>query len=103
MVRFDHGRAGSVTPLDVVREAVVDARVDVELAYPSDDELALDRLDESPRQATPAVRGIDKHIQKSCPISRARSGHSEPDERGAVPESLDHRIAVGGLPAHLTR
>jgi hypothetical protein len=103
MVPFDDGRARSVTPLDVVCEAVVYARVDVELAYSSDDKLALDRLDESPHEAAPAVRGIDEHVQESCPISRTRSGHSEPDERDAVPQRLDHRMAVGGLPAHLTR
>jgi hypothetical protein len=32
VVRFDHLRARSVTPLDVIGKAVLDARIDVELA-----------------------------------------------------------------------
>jgi hypothetical protein len=46
MIVFDHGRARSVTPLDVVREPVVDARIDVKLALSTSNELALDAFDE---------------------------------------------------------
>lgn len=44
MVRPDHCRASSVTPLDAVGESVVDARIDVELSLSTSNKLALDLL-----------------------------------------------------------
>ena len=63
MISFDHGRPGAVTPLEVVRESVLHTRVDVELAYPSGEELALDRGDQRPHQAPPPVGRIDQHVE----------------------------------------
>ena len=65
MVLLDDGRPRSITPLDRVGESVFDTRVDLELAYPARGELALDRGDERPHQALPAIRGIDEHVEKA--------------------------------------
>jgi hypothetical protein len=102
MVWIDDRRAGSVPSLDVVGKAVVDARVDVELAYASGQELALDRGDERPHQTPTTVGGIDENVQKGhAALAPGRSRHREPDKDLTVPRRHHHGIAVGDLPAHL--
>ena len=59
MVLLDDGRATPVTLLDRVRESILDPRVDLEVPDPARGELALERGDERPHQALPAVGGID--------------------------------------------
>jgi len=65
MVPLYDRRATSIAPLDRVREPVLHARVDVELADPARHELALDRRDERPHETASPVRGIDQHIQQA--------------------------------------
>ena len=104
MVRLDDRRARSVPPLHVVGKTVFDARIDVELAYASGEELALECDDQRPHQTLTAVGGIDQHVQKGdAALTPRRSGDGESDEDLPVPRRHHHGIGVGGLPAHLTR
>ncbi|MEK6225701.1 MAG: hypothetical protein AABM40_05320 [Chloroflexota bacterium] len=103
MVPLDHRRARSIAPLHVVGKAVLDARIDVELAYASSEERALDRGDEWPHQTLPAVGGIDQHVQKAGTTVGPRwSRDRESNEDRPVPRRHHHRIAVGRLPPHFT-
>lgn len=102
MVSFDERRAPSVTPLDRVRKAIVDARVDLELPYPARRELALDRADERPNQTLSPVQRIDEHVEEACAtVGPRRSRDSETDERRAMPGRTDHSVGVCRLPPHL--
>ena len=102
MVRFGDRRLSAVAPLDVVRESVIHARVDLELAYPACDEAALDRGDQQPHQTRTAIGRIDQHVQQArASFAPRRSRDCERDEAGAVPRRSDHRVGVRGLPPHL--
>jgi len=102
VVPLDHRRARSIAPLHVVGKAVLDARIDVELAYASSEELALDRGDERPHQTLPAVGGIDQQVQKGdAARGPRRSGHREPDKGRPVRRRHHDGIAIRCLPPHL--
>jgi hypothetical protein len=102
VVALDDCRPRSVPPLDRVRESILDPRVDLEFPDPASQELALDRRDERPHQAPPAVCGIDQHVEKAhAALARSWSRDRESDQRGAVPGRHHDGIAVGRLPPHL--
>jgi len=104
VVRLDHRGARSITPLDVVGKAVFHPRIDVELTYPSSEQLALHPGDERPHQTLPAVGGIDQHVQKArAALGPSRSPDRESDKSRTVPGRHHDRIAVRRLPAHLAR
>jgi len=90
--------------LEIVGESVVHARIDLKLAYPSSEELALDRGDERPDETLPAIRRIDLHVEEAHAAFRPRrSRDGESDQRRAVPRRYHHGVPVGGLPSHLAR
>jgi hypothetical protein len=102
MVLFDDRCARSVAVLEVVGESVVHARIDLELAYPSSGQLALDSTDEPPHQALPAVRGVDQDVEEAhSPLSPFGSRDRKSNKRRSVPGRHHNGIAVRGLPAHL--
>ena len=104
MVRLDHLGARSVVALDVVGKPVIYTRIDVELAYALGEEPSLHRGDERPHQAPPAVTGIDQHIEKGdAALVPGRPRDRESDQSRSVPRRHHHGVAVGDLPAHLTR
>jgi hypothetical protein len=102
VIGVDHSGAAPVPPLDRIGEAVLDARVDVQLADAAARELALDRGDERPHQTAPAMIRIDEDVVEAGP-SRAprRSGHGEADAFAAEKGRRDHGLAVRRLPPHL--
>jgi hypothetical protein len=63
MVRLHHGGARPVAALHVVGEAVLDARIDVELADRTGEQLQLERGEEWPHQPLPAICGVEEHVQ----------------------------------------
>jgi hypothetical protein len=102
MVSFDDGRARSVVPLYVVGETVVHARIDLELVDPARRELALDRGDERPHQALPAIGGIDENVEEArASVAPSGSGDRESNERRPVPRRHDYGVGVRRLPSHL--
>src|SRR5256885_15950970 len=104
MVPLDPLGARSIAALDVVGEAVVDAGIDVELANPTSEKLALDPRDEGPDETLPAVRGIDQHIEQADATGGPRRPRDrEPDELRTVPGRHHNGIPVHRLPPHLAR
>jgi hypothetical protein len=104
MVPLDHRGARSITALHVVGEAVLDAGVDVQLANPASEELALDRRDERPDETPPAIRRIDQHVQQArAAFGPRRSCDRESDQGRSVPGRHHDGVRVGRLPPHLAR
>jgi hypothetical protein len=102
VVPLDDGRPLAISPLDRVRESILDTRVDLELPDPARRKLALDGGNERPHQALPPARRIDEHVEKGRAALGPRwSRHGESDQRRAVPRRHHHGIPVGHLPSHL--
>jgi hypothetical protein len=81
MVTLDHRRSRSVTPLDRVRESVLDTSVDLELPDPAGCELTLESGHERPHQALSAVRGFDEHVEKAGAAFRPRGSRDRESDQ----------------------